>query len=135
MMGLLLFSAVMLSMTSLFLWQVQRQRIKKRVWRQVQVTNLVKVKQHKVGPLELIGESGLLVELSFSGKQYCCHTSYRDQLCQSFSRAEPTFILIDPTNPTQCYHNASQQTRFAKLWFLMSLTVLCCVLLSEILSL
>ncbi|MBQ4848198.1 MULTISPECIES: hypothetical protein [unclassified Pseudoalteromonas] len=128
---LLVLGAVMLVMASLLYWQGKRKRLKKRVWRQVQVNNLIKVKQHKTGPMEMLSEQSLLVEFTFLEKQYSCQTAYRTQLCDSFSANEPTFILIDPDNPTQCYYNACQQTKFAKLWFIMSLGVVLCVLLSN----
>ncbi|KAF7771221.1 hypothetical protein PCIT_a4282 [Pseudoalteromonas citrea] len=130
---LLMLVVAMLFLTSLVLWQGKKKRLNKRVWRQVQVINLVTVKQHKAGPIELLGESSLLVEFMFLGQLHSCQTGYRQQLIQSFNSNAPTFILIDPNNPSQCYYNACQQTKYARLWVLVSFATLACFALSHIL--
>ncbi|ALO42244.1 hypothetical protein D9981_10915 [Pseudoalteromonas phenolica O-BC30] len=127
--------------TSLFfaatfiMWQSKKTQLKKRIWRQVQVDNLVKVKQHKAGPLEMLGESSLLVEFTFNDINYCCQTAFRSDIYSSFRAQQPTFILIDPEQPEQCFYNACQQTRYVKLWVYLSLCMsLCLIALSLIKS-
>ena len=123
----------MLVLTSLLFWQAKRKRLKKRVWRQVQVTKLVKIKQHKAGPIEILGEPSLLVEFMFMGESYACQTAYREQLTRSFQSNEATFILIDPDHPTQCYYNACQQSKYVKLWFMMSCAIAMCFFAVQVL--
>ncbi|GMM84579.1 hypothetical protein MTsN2n4_18060 [Pseudoalteromonas sp. MTN2-4] len=126
--------------TSLFfaatfiMWQSKKKQLNKRIWRQVQVENLVKVKQHKAGPLEMLGESSLLVEFTFNETSYCCQTAFRPDLYESFKDQKATFILIDPKNPKQCYYNACQQTRYAKLWVSLSLCLSACLILIALLK-
>jgi len=126
--------------TSLFfaatfiMWQSKKKQLNKRIWRQVQVENLVIVKQHKAGPLEMLGESSLLVEFTFNNISYCCQTAFRPDLYESFKAQKATFILIDPEHPKQCYYNACQQTRYAKLWVYLSLCLSACLILIALLK-
>jgi hypothetical protein len=111
------------------MWQSKKKQFRKRIWRQVQIENLVKVKQHKAGPIEILSESSLLVEFTYENESYCCQTAFRADIYDSFKAQQATFILIDPENPKQCYYNACQQTKYAKLWMTLSLTLLICLLL------
>lgn len=122
-------AASLLFFATLIAWQSQKKQLKKRIWRQVQVDNLVKVKQHKAGPIEVLTESSLLVEFTYNEESFCCQTAFRPDLYNSFKAQQATFILIDPENPKQCYYNACQQTRYAKLWIGLSFALLVCLLL------
>ena len=117
---------------TLIMWQSKKKLLNKRIWRQVQVENLVRVKQHKAGPLEMLGESSLLVEFTFNGISYCCQTAFRPDLYASFKAQQATFILIDPENPRQCYYNACQQTRYVKLWVNLSLCLCACLIFTAV---
>ncbi|RZQ54999.1 hypothetical protein C1E23_00960 [Pseudoalteromonas phenolica] len=132
MIWLSILAALLFFLATYVMWQSKKKQLKKRVWQQVQVDNLVKVKQHKVGPLEMLSESSLLVEFTFNDESYCCQTSFRTDIYNSFKAEEATFILIDPDNPKQCYHNVCQQTKFAKLWVTLSLALLICLIMVAI---
>ncbi|WP_158678196.1 hypothetical protein [Pseudoalteromonas sp. T1lg23B] len=103
---------------------------KKRLWRQVQVEGLTKVKQHTAGPIEVLGASSLLVEFTYDDRKYSCQTAFKQSLYDSFNAKEPTFIFIDPDNPSQCLDNAYEKSRYVKLWLLLTLLMIICIALS-----
>ncbi|NOU49261.1 hypothetical protein HG263_01670 [Pseudoalteromonas sp. JBTF-M23] len=107
-------------------------KLSKRAWRPVKVEGLTKVKQHTVGPLELLAESSLLIEYTFKGEKYSCQTAYTESLYNSFLSKKATYIYIDPDNPTQCLHNAQTKWRYAKLWLFLALIVATCLVLKEL---
>ncbi|CAM3997067.1 hypothetical protein [Pseudoalteromonas byunsanensis] len=100
---------------------------KKRQWRQVQVEGVTKVKQHTAGPIEMLGASSLLVEFTYDDKKYSCQTAFNQSLYDSFCAKKPTYIFIDPNNPSQCLDNVYEKSRYVKLWLILTLLMIICI--------
>ncbi|MFC0117431.1 hypothetical protein ACFFK7_05820 [Pseudoalteromonas xiamenensis] len=107
-------------------WYQRRVKLKKRVWRQVEVISLTKIKQHKTGPLELLGEPSLLAVYQYKDKEFTCQMAFRERLWNDFHLSGKAHILVDPTRPEQCFHNAEQAYRYAKWWLGFSFLLLVC---------
>ena len=108
-------------------WQNSRKLKRKRVLRQVRVDNIARVKKHKVGFIEILAEESLLVEFTYNDKSQSCQTVYNNTLYNLFKNGEPCFIFIDPENPSQCYFDVLQQSRFTIIWLCLSAILLICL--------
>jgi hypothetical protein len=108
-------------------WYKKRKAVKKRVWRSVKVTSLTRIKHHKTGPLELLGEPSMVASYQYQNKEYACQMAFRENLWFAFVNHNDAHILIDPNNPSQCFHNAEQAYRFAKWWLWLALVLLICL--------
>lgn len=120
---------VILFLAAIPFWYKRRKAVKKRVWRSVKVTALTKIKQHKIGPLELLGEPSMMASYQYQDRSYTCQMAFRENLWQAFVNHDDAHILVDPSNPAQCFHNAEQAYRFAKWWVWCAFVLTICLVI------
>ncbi|MCF6434016.1 hypothetical protein [Pseudoalteromonas sp. MMG022] len=121
---------ILVALSIVVIFTALAQSKKKRLWRQVQVERLTKVKQHTAGPIEMLSASSLLVEFTFDNKKYSCQTAFKQSLYDSFCANKATYIFIDPENPSQCLDNTFEKSRYVKLWGISTLLMIICSALS-----